>query len=211
MRLDAACPRCAAAVSSADDTWTCPTHGDTVPLWRAVEACYEGFAEYLGRARGLPTWLPWPLPPGWQVTDFGCVAADDEDPLAAFVTCAGPSELDGVVELTVITEEPGVGLGSCVAGVTHTDPGREVGASAPPARVRLDAASVPVWAVDTSDREGVLDRSVFAGEAHGRWLWLVLRPASAALLLADMGALHDVSDLGPELVTLPFGTVPRAW
>jgi len=211
MRLDAGCPRCASLVSSSGGTWTCPVHGETVPLWRAVEPSYDGFAEYLVLSRGLPTWLPWSLPPGWQVTDFGCVGLEGHEPRAAFVACSGPSELDGVVEVTVVTEEPGVGLGSRIAGATHTDPGREVGSSAAPVRLRLEAASVPVWAVDTGDAEEVLDRSVFAGEAQGRWLWLVLRPASAALLLQDMGALHDVSDLGPELVMLPFGTVPRAW
>ena len=211
MRLDAGCPRCASLVSATSDRWTCPVHGDTVPLWRAVEPEYDAFAEYLVLSRGLPTWLPWPLPPGWQVTDFGCVGQESAEPRAAFVTCTGPSDLDGVVEVTVVTEEPGVGLGSRVAGVTHTDPGKAVGSSAPPVRLRLDVGSVPAWAVDTSDAEGVLDRSVFAGESMGRWLWMVLRPASAALLLQDMGALHDVSDLGPELVTLPFGTSPRAW
>ncbi len=187
-------------------------HGETVPLWRAVEPEYDGFAEYLVLSRSLPTWLPWPLPPGWQVTDFGCVGHEGAEPRAAFVSCSGPTELDGVVEVTVVAEEPGVGLGARIAGVTHTDPGREIGSSsALPARLRLDAASVPVWAVDTDDADEVLDRSVLAGESMGRWLWLVLRPASAALLLHDMGAFHDVSDLGPELVTLPFGSVPRAW
>ena len=210
MTLDAGCPRCAASVSSDNGRWTCPTHGVTAPLWRPVEAEYDAFAEYLALVRPLPTWLPWPLPPGWQVTDFGCVAREAGDAHAAFVTCAGSTELDGVVEVTVVTEEPGVGLGARVAGLAHTDPGRSIG-GAPSARVRIDLTSVPMWAVDTSDREGVLDRAVFAGEAMGRWLWLVLRPASAALLLHDLGALHDVSDLGPELVTLPFGTVPRAW
>ena len=57
----------------------------------------------------------------------------------------------------------------------------------------------------------MLDRAVLAGESMGRWLWLVLRPASAALLLLDLGALQDVAELGPELVALPFGSVPRAW
>ena len=52
---------------------------------------------------------------------------------------------------------------------------------------------------------------MFAGEAHGRWLWLVLRPASAALLLKDEWVLMDVADLGPELIDLPFGGSPPAW
>jgi hypothetical protein len=63
----------------------------------------------------------------------------------------------------------------------------------------------------TSDVDVVFDRSVFAGEAGGRWLWLILRPASAALLLKDEWILVDLADLGPELIDLPFGGSPPAW
>jgi hypothetical protein len=111
-----------------------------------------------------------------------------------------------VVELTVVTEEPGVGLGARIGGVDQTDPGREVGGGPPAAKVRVVGVGV-----STSAGKEALDRSVLAGEALGRWLWLVLRPASAALLLPDLGQLHDVSELGPELVALPFVSVPRSW
>jgi hypothetical protein len=210
MPLAPSCPRCADAVSGAESSWRCPTHGTTVPLWRVEEPDYDSFAEYLVLSRPLPTWLPWPLPPGWQVSDFGCVGVEGRTPRAAFVTCTGTSELDGVVELAVVTEEPGVGLGARVGGVDQTDPGREVVEGPPAARVRVDAAHLPLWTVTTGGQEA-LDRSVLAGEALGRWLWLVFRPASAALLLPEIGALHDVSELGPELVTLPFVSVPRSW
>ena len=56
--------------------------------------------------------------------------------------------------------------------------------------------------------DGEFDRSVFAGEAAGRWLWLVLRPASAMLLLRDDWILRDIAGLGPQLVELPFGGPP---
>jgi hypothetical protein len=211
MRLDPSCPRCADPVHGSETSWRCPTHGATLPLWRVEEPDYDAFAEYLVLSRPLPSWLPWPLPPGWQVSEFGCVAVEGRPPRAAFVTCTGATELDGVVELTVVTEEPGVGLGARIGGVDQTDPGREVGVGPPAARVRVDTAGVPVWPVSTSGGKEALDRSVLAGEALGRWLWLVLRPASAALLLPDLGQLHDVSELGPELVTLPFVSVPRSW
>lgn len=211
MRLAPECPRCSADVSGAGESWECPVHGPVVPLWRAEEPGYDAFAEYLVLARQLPTWMPWPLPPGWQVTDFGCVGTEGHEPRAAFASCSGPSELDGVVEVTVVTEEPGVGLGARCAGVTYTDPGPETVGTPSTARVRVGGANVPMWAVSTSDSGGELDRSVFAGESHGRWMWLVLRPASAALLLQDMAGLHDVSDLGPELVALPFGSLPPSW
>jgi hypothetical protein len=210
MRLDPGCPRCADEVTGSEASWRCATHGSTVPLWRVREPDYDAFAEYLVRARPLPSWLPWPLPPGWSVSDFGCVGVEGRGPRAAFVGCTGTSELDGVVELTVVTEEPGVGLGARVAAVDHTDPGRDVGEGPPLTRIRVDGASVPMWLVST-DGKDALDRSVLAGEAHGRWLWLILRPASAALMLPHIGALHDLSDLGPQLVSLPFLPLPRSW
>jgi hypothetical protein len=215
MTLEPGCPRCSDAVAETDGGWSCATHGPIDPLWSAGEPDYYSFADHLVRAAPLPTWLPWPLPAGWQVTDFGSVQVADlpggGGARAVFVTCTGPSDLDGVVEATVVTEEPGVGLGARCAAVTQTDPGHEVGEGPPPARIRVEAASVPIWPVSTSDCGGTLDRTVFAGEAEGRWLWLVLRPASAALLLRGMGALTDVSRLGPSLMTLPFGSVPRSW
>ncbi len=211
MRLEPGCPRCSAAVTGTGSSWICATHEAIVPLWQVVEPDYDAFAEYLVLSRPLPTWVPWPLPDGWQVTDFGCVAQEEARPQAAYVTCTGPSELDGVVEVTVVTEEPGVGLGARIGGVPYTDPGREVGEGTPPARIRVDGNTVPMWLVGTDEDGGALDRAVLAGEALGRWIWLVLRPASAALSLHEMAPIHDVSGLGPQLVSLPFGRVPRPW
>jgi hypothetical protein len=39
---------------------------------------------------------------------------------------------------------------------------------------------------------------------------VVLRPASAALLLNDEWLLQDLADHGPELIDLPFGGGPPA-
>jgi hypothetical protein len=159
----------------------------------------------------MPTFVPWPLAPGWSITDFGCVATPGTEGRASFVTCTGPSEPDGVVELSLVSEEPGVGLGARCAGVSSTDPGAEIGEGPPLAKVRIDGHPTPLWLVPASDADPDLDRSVFAGEAHGRWLWLVFRPAPAALLLKDEWILMDIADLGPELIDLPFGSSPPAW
>ena len=70
---------------------------------------------------------------------------------------------------------------------------------------------MPLWAVSTSASDGELDRSVLAGEAGGRWLWIVLRPASALLLLRDDWILRDVSGVGPPLVEMPFGGPTPLW
>ena len=219
MALEAACPRCSAVVTGSGVGWTCPLHGAIDPLWRTERSIYDDFVSHLALAQPLPTWLLWPVPPGWHLTDFGCVTRPGARATAVFTTCSGPSELDGVVEVTVVSEEPGVGLGAGIAQVTHTDPGREAVDGPPAARIRVDDASVPLWPVPTTvtelagpaAEESVLDRSVLVGEAEGRWLWLVLRPAPAALLLHAKWLLHDVSGLGPALVDLPFGQAPRAW
>jgi hypothetical protein len=209
--MGAGCPRCRSPVLSDERGWRCPDHGLITPFWRPEVADYDSFAEHLGRAVGVPTFLPWPLSPGWVVTDFGCVRAADRDCRATFVTCTGLSDLDGVVEVSVLSEEPGVGLGARCAGLVRTDPGSEVGDGPPHAKVRIDGHPISLWSVLTSDVDVAFDRSVFAGEAEGRWLWLVLRPASAALLLKDEWVLVNIGDLGPELIDLPFGDAPPAW
>lgn len=211
MTLGAGCPRCAAPVTDDGGRWRCLDHGPITPLWRPASADYTAFAEHISKAGTMPTLLPWPMPPGWSITDFGCVAAPDGEARATMATCAGPSELDGVVEITIVTEEPGVGLGARCATVRHTDPGADIGDGPPDAKVRIDGHPYLLWAVMTSDTDVSFDRSVFAGEALGRWLWVVLRPASAALLLKDEWILMDLADLGPALIDLPFGGSPPAW
>lgn len=212
MSLAAGCPRCPAPVTNDEGEWRCTDHGSITPLWRPGKADYDSFAEYLKRSAGMPSLMPWPLTPGWIITDFGVVAPEEGgDAHACVVSCAGPSEHDGVVELTVVSEEPGVGLGARVAGAPRTDPGADIGDGPPHAKVRIDGHPISLWTVSTAASDVSFDRSVFAGEAMGRWLWLVLRPASAALLLKDEWVLHDISDLGPELIDLPFGGSPPAW
>ncbi len=213
MSLRPECPRCPQPLQGSGEDRRCPTHEDLAPLWRAGTVDYESFAEYLGRAEPLATWLPWPLPPGWQVTDFGAVRGgrDGDEARAAVVGVVGASDAEGVVELAFVSEEPGVGLGARVAGVDQVDPGREAGVGSPMLKIRVDGNAVPLWAVSVPDDEPLLDRAVLVGEAAGRWLWVVVRPASAVLLLPDLPEVLDVSGLGPELVALPFGVVPPAW
>jgi len=210
MALSVSCPRCSAPVAKAGESWACPDHGVIDPLWRPEEVSYEAFVEQLGATARFPTYLPWPLSPGWRVTDFAVVGTEDSG-RAAMTCVSGTSALDGPVDVLVINEEPGTGLGSRIAGTWHDDPGTDVGEGPPCVRIRIDSQTVPLWPVSTSAEGGEWDRSVVAGEAHGRWLWLVLRPASAMLLLADEWILGDVSDLGPQLLEVPFGGHPPAW
>jgi hypothetical protein len=213
MSLVAGCPRCRAAEPLADGTPRCPVHGVVSrTLWRPeddAEISYDVFVDHLGTAGTFPTYLPWPMSPGWSVTDFA-VAADDRT--WATATCvSGTSELDGPVDVFVVTEEPGTGLGARCAGLDGSDPGRGVGEGQPSARVRIGSQSVSLWIVSTATSDDRFDRSVFVGEADGRWLWLVLRPASAMLLLRDDWILRDVSSVGPPLVEMPFGGPRPVW
>jgi len=207
--LAASCPRCTSPVTGEGASFACTVHGRVDPFWRPDQADYDSFAELVGRSDDLPTYLPWPMSPGWSITDFA-VAADEQT--WATATCvSGPSELDGPVDVFVVAEEPGTGLGARCAGIDSSDPGREVGDGQPTARVRIGSQSVSLWAVSTASSDDRFDRSVFAGEANGRWLWLVLRPASAMLLLRDDWILRDVSSVGPPLVEMPFGGPRPVW
>ncbi|WP_336622424.1 DUF6758 family protein [Nocardioides oceani] len=213
MSLSAGCPRCPTPVAQAapDGGWSCPDHGSIDPLWRPEEASYDGFVDQLRRAGPFPTYLPWPMSPGWSVTDFGVVGTGPERARATMTCCSGTSELDGPVDVLVVTEEAGTGLGARCAGTAYADPGAEIGEGPPAVKVRLDNQAVGLWPVSTSAATGEWDRSVVAGEARGRWLWLVLRPASAMLLLRDDWILRDVSSLGPGLVETAFGGPRPSW
>lgn len=208
--LKVGCPRCAAPVAQTDAGWVCVEHGDIAPLWRPEESSYDAFAEHLRTAQLFPTYLPWPMSPGWSVSDFATVGADGRT--RATMTCvSGTSQLDGPVDVLVVSEEAGTGLGQRVAGTPYEDPGSEIGAGAPAVKVRIESQVVPLWPISVSAVTGEWDRSVVAGEAAGRWLWLVLRPASAILLLRDDWILRDVSTAGPQLVEMPFGGPAPSW
>jgi hypothetical protein len=169
--------------------------------------------EHLAAAQDFPTYLPWPMAPGWTVSDFAVVTEQSGTPVATLTCVSGTSELDGPVDVLLVAEEPGVGLGARCAGLPGHDPGHDLGDQQPDVRVRIGNLPSALWTVSTSGVEdtGELDRSVLAGEAAGRWLWVVLRPASAVLLMRDDWILRDVSGGGPLMVEMPFGGHGPLW
>ena len=208
--LLAGCPQCAEPVRETESGCECPAHGWVTPLWRPQEATYDAFTEHLARTGDFPTLLPWPLGSGWQISDFGVVAGPDQAPTATVACCSGMSELDGAVDVLIVSEEPGTGLGPRVARLERSYP-PGAGDGPPAARVRLGRATAPLWTISTSRADAELDRTVLVGEAEGRWLWLVLYPASAVLLLRDDWILRDVGGVGAVLIEMTFGGTPPRW
>jgi hypothetical protein len=213
--LDAVCPRCPRPVTRDTAGWTCRDHGSVDPLWRPAEASYDAFVAHLERAGDFPTLLPWPLGPGWHVSGFGVVGEEGDDAHATVTVCSGSSAADGPVDVLVVTEEPGTGVGARVARLGSETPG-DVAQDPPLTRVWVEQVSVPMWPVSTSAAPAApgqpeLDRFVLVGETSGRWLWLVIRPASAMLLLRDEWILRDASALGPPLVEVAFGGPDPGW
>lgn len=208
MSLGGSCLSCAGPVEA---DGSCRHHGPVPALWRCAEATYDDFAEVLRRSGEVPVLVPWPMSSGWAVADAGVVTTTSGDALACVTTVRGTSSLDGEVELTLVLEEPSVGLGSRCAGTGAGDPGSWVGTGAPAVRVHVERRSVALWAAPSGDEDDVLARAVFVGEYAGRWLWLVVRPAVAALLLRDDWLLGDASGLGPEAIEMEFAGPPASW
>lgn len=221
MPLQVECPRCPTVLEELDGRWVCPVHGETAPLLCSESPDYHALTEHLDNAGGMPTWAPWPMPLGWSVSDFGAVRPDAAHASATYLTCGGMTNSDGSVLLTAVTEEPGTGLGARAAGVVHDDPGAQTLGRPAQTRVRASGATVQLWLLSTVNEDSddtapsqpleQSDRAVLVGEARGRWLWLVISPASAALGLDAWGDFEDLGHRGPELVDLAFTARPRGW
>ena len=84
------------------------------------------------------------------------------------------------------------------AGLPGPDPGAVFATGPPHALVRFRHHEFPLWHVDAPDR------AAFAGEVLGNWLWVVLWPDTAGMLLVDPLPLRDLRDPGQDL-DLPFG------
>lgn len=207
MRAEPTCPRCAGPVNAPNlwsSDWICGAHGAVLPKQPSRRPGPDGLAAVLRDAR-VPVWTPWPLPLGWLVTGFATVGDDRSGARATAVAVSGPGLVSGPADLLLVAEEPGIGLGAHYAGLDGTDPG-DVCAGSPP-HVKLDVSgpaatcghSVPMWSVN-----GRPDRAAFVGEAMGNWLWAVLWPADAGVLLLDGQTLLDLREPGMEL-DLPYG------
>jgi hypothetical protein len=162
---------------------------DPTPAW----------ARHVCDAAQVPVWLPWPLPQGWVVTSVTPVGDEVSGVRATALTLGGPSPLGGFAELMLVAEQPGVGLGARVCGLLGAEPTADV-AQPPYSRVMANGHIVPLW-LEPTDR----DCAVVVGEWDLTWLWLVVRPAAAGVLLVDPAALTDAREIGDEVLVLPYG------
>jgi uncharacterized protein DUF6758 len=201
MRADPRCPRCSGPLQAPNlwsSDWICATHGAVVPMQPPNSPSKDGLMAVVQHAR-VPVWTPWPLPRGWLVTGFLEAGDDRTGGRACAVALAGPGLLSGPADMLVVAEEMGIGLGASFAGLDGIDPGAVAGDSAPAAKVGIRGHPVPLWTVDAAP-----DRAVYVGEAMGNWLWVVLWPADAGVLMVDHLALIDLREPGME-VDLPYG------
>jgi hypothetical protein len=177
--------------------WRCDLHGEIHPLLPAFSPSREGLDGLL-RTPGVPVWVPWPLPVGWLVTGFAGAGDERTGTCACAVALSGPNPVGGPADMLVVAEEPGVGFGAGLAGLDSVDPGAGFGSAPPIATACFGKHDFPLWQVDSPDR------AVVAGEIKGHWLWMVLWPDTAGILLIEPIGLRDLRDPGLDL-DLPFG------
>ena len=204
MRAPPTCPRCGEELRSPglwSSTWQCASHGSVAPYTVLTHPGVDMLNHVVGIAQ-VPVWLPVGLPRGWLCSGFA-YAGDERTGASATVTCmSGPGPLGGPADLLLVAEEPAVGLGSRHAGLGDADPGAGFDAGAPETRLAVAGHPTPFWSIPVPDG----DRAVFVGEAKARWLWLVVHPASAGLLLYDEIELVDACD-AEVIPELSYGSV----
>jgi hypothetical protein len=199
--LPPTCPRCGGPLHAPglmSSSWDCERHGPVQPLHVLARPAVESLHRIAGSC-GVPLWAPLPLLPGWTLTGLA-TAGDERAPAKGTVMAlSGPSPLGGPADMLLIAEEPGVGLGARFAGLEDVDPGLTV-AGPPDAKVEAAGHPTALWRSPSGD-----DRAAFVGEAMGVWLWAVLWPPAAELVLLEHVILHDLRAVAHHAVDLPVG------
>ncbi|MBA3266020.1 MAG: hypothetical protein H0T14_06570 [Nocardioidaceae bacterium] len=161
---------------------------------------------------GAPLWVPWPIPDGWS---FAGLAHTETARRPATVTSWSARDPFGdPTEILFVSEEAGTGLGAQLAGFPLNYPTGEVGIGPPHAKFDVAGHVVSLWAVEAKESPSLAeeddavsvvlkDRAVYAGEAAGRWLWVIVHPAEAGVIVIQPLSLFDAHTLGAELTLLP--------
>ena len=206
MRPEPTCPRCGGELRAPglwSSAWQCGRHGTVQPYSVIPRPGPDALAHVLSLAK-VPVWVPHALPPGWMISGFACAGDEREGARAVVTALSGPSPLGGGAELLLVSEEPGLGLGARHAGLPGPDPGSGFGAGPPDAKVEAAGHPTALWSLPTD-----LDCAAFVGEAKGLWLWALVEPGSAGVLLYEALDLVDLRD-GYVENELAFGSLsPR--
>lgn len=200
--MRAVCPRCGEPVHAPtawSSAWRCDRHGEIQPLSPARQPSKDGL-DGLVRQAEIPVWLLWPLPQGWLVTGFAGAGDERTGARASAVALSGPHPLGGPADLVIVAEEPGVGLGAGLAGLPGPDPGVGFASGQSHGTVRIGSHEAPLWVVESDHA------AAFAGEVEGSWLWLLLWPDTAGVILVEPLTLRDLRDTEQEL-DVPFGAL----
>jgi hypothetical protein len=203
VRPEPTCPRCGGELRAPglwSSAWQCANHGSVPPYTVLTRGGLEAVEHVLGRAK-VPVWMAHGLSAGWVCTGLG-YAGDDRDGARAVVTSlSGPSPLGGAADILLVAEEPGIGLGARYAGLPGPDPGMGCGSGAPDAKVEIAGHPTALWSMAVTN-----DCAAFVGEAKGLWLWVIVCPAAAGVVMYDSVTLEDLRD-GYAEAELAFGSV----
>jgi hypothetical protein len=138
------------------------------------------------------------MPVHWTVGGVGWAGDDRTGARATALAMAGPSPVGGPADMVLVAESPGTGLGARFAGIAGPDPDQLD--TLPEAKVEAAGHPTALWPVRSPP-----DRAAFVGEAGGVWLWVLLWPADAALLLLEHLVLADLGDQQTLTDRLTFG------
>jgi hypothetical protein len=157
----------------------------------------EAIEHVVSRA-AVPVWIA-RMPGVWLCSGIGYAGDDRISACAVAVCLTGPSPLGGGAEVVLVAEEPGVGLGARYAGLAEAD--AHFDTTPPDVRVMAAGHPAPLW-----NLPGPADRAVFVGEAKGHWLWVVVHPAAAGVVMYDEPVFTDAAEVAPA-AELEFGSV----
>jgi len=179
-------------------SWECELHGTVQPLRRWTRVTGEVLAQAAGKA-GVPLWATLPLLPGWTVTGLALAGDERDGARGTALLLSGPSPVGGPADMAIVAEDPGLGLGARLAGLDASDPGTVV-QGPPDAKVEAAGHPTALWRTDSAE-----DRMAFVGEALGVWLYVVVWPPAAELVLLEHVKLHDLRDARHVGLELPVG------
>ena len=178
--------------------WRCEDHGAVQPLHVLPRLGPEVLGQQAAKAK-VPLWSPLPLLAGWTATGLAVVGDDRSGLTATALALSGPSPLGGPADLVLVAEEPGTGLGARYAGAGEVDAERVL-AGASEAKVEAAGHPTALWRCPSAE-----DRVAFVGEALGVWLYAVLWPPEAELVLLEHVVLHDLRHEAHAGLDLPLG------